>query len=118
MVRNVLRALAACCVLASGGLAHAETVEPTGSEPFGSEGVDVGAAEVSDEQTAEAEDSRSLGPGYYGRQPIAFLSNNGKGYSAAELLLGEDRPPTSAAGPSSATRAARMDCSTTDRAIL
>ena len=61
-------------------------------EVLGSEGEETGAAEVSGEQTEEAEESRSLGPGYYGMEPIKTLSNNGKGYSVAELTLGEDRP--------------------------
>lgn len=86
MLRNVLRAAVALVVMGQ-GLAYGQT-----DEPVGSEGVETGAAEVSGEQTAAAEESRSLGPEYYGRQPMKFLSNNGKGYSIAEMLLGEDRP--------------------------
>jgi len=88
MLRNLLKATtAAYVVLVSATLASGQT--PT---PLGSEGMETGAAEVSGAQTEEAEESRSLGPNYYGREPIKFLSNEGKGYSFAEMLLGEDRP--------------------------
>lgn len=117
MLRSALKATAMYAVLTGAGFAYGQTAEPSGSEeteagapeisgapagegakppdpaePLGSEGVETGAADVSGEQTAEAQASRSLGPAYYERQPIAFLSNGGKGYSVAEMLLGEDRP--------------------------
>ena len=70
MLRNTLKAIATYLVLAGDGLAVGQT-----AEPLGSDGVETGAAEVSGAQTVEAEESRSLGPNYYGRQPIKFLSN-------------------------------------------
>lgn len=75
---------AAAFMVASADLARGEEL---------SEGEKTGAVEVSGEQTEEAEEeSRSFGPGYYGTEPIRTLSNNGKGYSIAELTLGEERP--------------------------
>jgi len=87
MVLNILRAcIAAAFVVASTATAW--------GQPAGSEGVETGAAEVSGIQSQEVaeEPDRSLGPGWYGTEPIKFLSNEGKGYSFAEMILGEDRP--------------------------
>lgn len=84
MRSSLLKVVAALALVANATLAY--------GQGLGSQGEKTGATEVSGGQTREAEGSRSLGPRYYGTEPIRTLSNNGKGYTVADLTLGEQRP--------------------------
>jgi len=74
---------------ALGGPAAAEET------PGQDSGVYTGAAtEPGGEQAAAEEDTgRSWGQGYYEWGPMPFLSNNGKGYSVRDMVIGDDDIP-------------------------